>query len=104
MKVQYYISIGIFVALTTIIVISIKKDRSYNKQININEVTQTIKDSVMFDVDNQLHIISIQIDSMAQSFHTCDSVTINHLQSLEKNIDLTLKRLQQIEYKIKKLK
>lgn len=101
MKAQYYISIGIFIALTTIIALSIKKDRSYNKQINKNAVTQTIKDSVILEIDTQLHVVSIQLDNMAQSFHTCDSVTINHVQSLERKIDLTLKRLQRIEYKIK---
>ena len=86
MKTWYYIGAVIFV-LTAIIAISVRNDFSYNKQINTNEASRTKKD-----------IISTQIDSTIQSIYTYDSVTLNHIQLLEKKIDITLRRLQKIEY------
>ena len=93
MKKLLYISV-LFLAFCVIIFFSVKNNYFYNKRIDSENVIQTTKDSIILDMNHQLHAISTRVDNII-------FVNINKtIPLMEKRMDMIFNKLRKIEYNI----
>ena len=100
MKKLLYISV-LFLAFCVIIFFSVKNNYFYNKRIDSENVIQTTKDSIILDMNHQLHAISTRVDNIIYTTYVIDSVNINKtIPLMEKRMDMIFNKLRKIEYNI----